>query len=163
MHKRTPAPVSDLEADHLGRSSDPRRAVVVSGCCGEPAPGQVSHCRDGRHRARSRGRRRRCALERARSPRGGLSCALAGDRGGRTAGRHRRTDRASWSYAVRIHLRAIVAAIALLGRDFAPTQAELARARRTKADRFWWFDEKPEAAVYDESSMHRCCGTATSS
>jgi putative pyruvate formate lyase activating enzyme len=48
-----------------------------------------------------------------------------------------------------IHLHAIVAAIALLGRDFAPTPEELARARKTKADRFWWFDEMPEAAVYD--------------
>ena len=48
-----------------------------------------------------------------------------------------------------IHLHAIVDAIALLGRDFTPTQAELARARRTKADRFFWFDELPDAAVYD--------------
>jgi putative pyruvate formate lyase activating enzyme len=48
-----------------------------------------------------------------------------------------------------IHLHAIIAAIALLGRDFVPTQAELARARRTKADPFWWFDEMPDAAVYD--------------
>jgi putative pyruvate formate lyase activating enzyme len=48
-----------------------------------------------------------------------------------------------------IHLHAIVDAIALLGRDFTPTQAELARARKTKADRFWWFDEVPGAAAYD--------------
>jgi putative pyruvate formate lyase activating enzyme len=48
-----------------------------------------------------------------------------------------------------IHLHAIVDAIALLGRDFAPTRAELAWARRTKADRFWWFDEMPGAAAYD--------------
>jgi putative pyruvate formate lyase activating enzyme len=48
-----------------------------------------------------------------------------------------------------IHLHAIVDAIALLGRDFRPTQAELARARKTKADRFFWFDESPGAAVYD--------------
>ena len=48
-----------------------------------------------------------------------------------------------------IHLHAIVDAIALLGRDFAPTQAELKRARRTKADRSFWFDEAPGNAVYD--------------
>jgi putative pyruvate formate lyase activating enzyme len=48
-----------------------------------------------------------------------------------------------------IHLHAIVHAIALLGRDFAPTQAELRRARQTKADRFFWFDEVPDKAVYD--------------
>jgi len=48
-----------------------------------------------------------------------------------------------------IHLHAIVDAIALLGRDFAPTQAELRQARKTKADRFLWFDELPDKAVYD--------------
>ena len=48
-----------------------------------------------------------------------------------------------------IHLHAIVHAIALLGRDFAPTQAELRRARQTKADRFFWFDEVPDKAVYE--------------
>jgi putative pyruvate formate lyase activating enzyme len=48
-----------------------------------------------------------------------------------------------------IHLHVIVAAIGLLGRDFAPAPAALARARRTKADRFWWFDEVPGAADYD--------------
>ena len=48
-----------------------------------------------------------------------------------------------------IHLHAIVDAIALLGRDFCPTQGELARARRTRADRFFWFEETPDAAVYD--------------
>jgi putative pyruvate formate lyase activating enzyme len=48
-----------------------------------------------------------------------------------------------------IHLHAIVDAIALLGRDFTPTQAELKRARRTKADRFFFFDELPDAATYD--------------
>jgi putative pyruvate formate lyase activating enzyme len=48
-----------------------------------------------------------------------------------------------------IHLHAIVDAIALLGRDFAPTQSELKRARRTKADRLFWFDEVPGNAVYD--------------
>ena len=47
-----------------------------------------------------------------------------------------------------IHLHAIVDAIALLGRDFTPTQAELGRARRTKADRLFWFDEMPDKAVY---------------
>jgi putative pyruvate formate lyase activating enzyme len=36
-----------------------------------------------------------------------------------------------------IHLHAIVHAIALLGRDFAPTHVELRRARKTKADRFF--------------------------
>jgi putative pyruvate formate lyase activating enzyme len=48
-----------------------------------------------------------------------------------------------------IHLHAIVDAIALLGRGFTPTPAELARARRTKADRFLWFDEVPAAASYE--------------
>jgi putative pyruvate formate lyase activating enzyme len=48
-----------------------------------------------------------------------------------------------------IHLHAIVDAIALLGRDFMPTQAELVQARKTKADRFFWFDEVPGDAVYD--------------
>jgi len=48
-----------------------------------------------------------------------------------------------------IHLHAIVDAIALLGRDFAPSAAELKRARRTKADRFFRFDEAPGAAGYD--------------
>jgi putative pyruvate formate lyase activating enzyme len=48
-----------------------------------------------------------------------------------------------------IHLHAIVDAIALLGRDFTPTRAELTRARRTKADRFWQFDETPDAALFD--------------
>ncbi|MGA7386945.1 MAG: radical SAM protein, partial [Pseudolabrys sp.] len=47
-----------------------------------------------------------------------------------------------------IHLHAIVDAIALLGRDFTPTQAELRQARRTKADRLFWFDEMPDKAVY---------------
>jgi len=47
-----------------------------------------------------------------------------------------------------IHLHAIVDAICLLGRDFVPTQAELARARKTKADRFFAFDEVPGAAEY---------------
>jgi putative pyruvate formate lyase activating enzyme len=48
-----------------------------------------------------------------------------------------------------IHLHAIVDAIALLGRDFQPTQAELRQARQTQADRFFQFDEVPGAAVYD--------------
>jgi putative pyruvate formate lyase activating enzyme len=48
-----------------------------------------------------------------------------------------------------IHLHSIVHAIALLGRDYAPTQGELARARKTKADRFLSFDEMPGAAIYD--------------
>jgi putative pyruvate formate lyase activating enzyme len=48
-----------------------------------------------------------------------------------------------------IHLHAIVDAIALLGRGFTPTRADLARARRTKADRFWQFDETPDAALFD--------------
>jgi putative pyruvate formate lyase activating enzyme len=48
-----------------------------------------------------------------------------------------------------IHLHAIVDAIALLGRDFAPSPAELARARKTKADRFWQFDDIPAAARFD--------------
>ncbi|MDQ4061939.1 MAG: pyruvate formate lyase activating enzyme, partial [Pseudomonadota bacterium] len=48
-----------------------------------------------------------------------------------------------------IHLHAIVEAIAVLGRGFTPTAAELARARRTKADRFYWFEEVPGGALYD--------------
>jgi hypothetical protein len=40
-----------------------------------------------------------------------------------------------------------------LGRDFTPTQAELARAHKTKADRFFWFDEMPSAAVYDGNAL----------
>ena len=48
-----------------------------------------------------------------------------------------------------IHLHAIVGAIAHLGRGFTPTRAELARARATKADRFYRFDEIPGAALYD--------------
>jgi putative pyruvate formate lyase activating enzyme len=39
--------------------------------------------------------------------------------------------------------------MALLGRDFVPTSAELRRARATKADRFFWFDELPDGAAYD--------------
>jgi putative pyruvate formate lyase activating enzyme len=49
-----------------------------------------------------------------------------------------------------IHLHAIVDAIALLGRNYKPTKAELARAHKTKADRFFWFDELAGAGVYDE-------------
>jgi putative pyruvate formate lyase activating enzyme len=48
-----------------------------------------------------------------------------------------------------IHLHTIVDAIALLGRDFTPTPAELKRARKTKADRFFWYDETPTAATYE--------------
>jgi putative pyruvate formate lyase activating enzyme len=48
-----------------------------------------------------------------------------------------------------IHLHAIVDAIALLGREFSPTPAERKRARQTKADRFFWFDEVPGAAIYE--------------
>jgi hypothetical protein len=44
---------------------------------------------------------------------------------------------------------AIVDAIALLGRDFTPTQAELRRALRTKADRLFWFDQVPGNALYE--------------
>jgi putative pyruvate formate lyase activating enzyme len=47
-----------------------------------------------------------------------------------------------------IHLHAIVDAIALLGREFTPSPAELGRARKTKAD-LWWFDETPGATLFD--------------
>jgi putative pyruvate formate lyase activating enzyme len=47
-----------------------------------------------------------------------------------------------------IHLHTIVDAIALLGRNFTPTAAELERARLTKADRFFHFEEVPGAALY---------------
>jgi putative pyruvate formate lyase activating enzyme len=33
--------------------------------------------------------------------------------------------------------------------DFVPTPAEIKQARKTKADRFFWFDEMPDAALYD--------------
>jgi putative pyruvate formate lyase activating enzyme len=48
-----------------------------------------------------------------------------------------------------IHLHSIVDAIALLGRGFTPSPQELARARCPKADRFFSFDDLPEAADYD--------------
>src|SRR5438093_4597692 len=48
-----------------------------------------------------------------------------------------------------IHLHAIVDAIALLGRGFMPSRAELERAGRTKADRFFSFRDVPGAAEYD--------------
>jgi putative pyruvate formate lyase activating enzyme len=48
-----------------------------------------------------------------------------------------------------IHLHVIIDAIALLGRNFTPTQAELRRARRTKADRLFWFDQVPSKALYE--------------
>jgi putative pyruvate formate lyase activating enzyme len=48
-----------------------------------------------------------------------------------------------------IHLHTIVDAITLLGRDFTPTPAERKRARKTKADPFFWFDEAPGAATYE--------------
>jgi putative pyruvate formate lyase activating enzyme len=48
-----------------------------------------------------------------------------------------------------IHLHAIVDAIALPGRDFTPSPAELARAGKTKADRFWQFDDIPAAALFN--------------
>jgi putative pyruvate formate lyase activating enzyme len=48
-----------------------------------------------------------------------------------------------------IHLHAIVDAIALLGRNYKPTEAELTRAHKTKADRFFWFDEVADAGVFD--------------
>jgi sulfatase maturation enzyme AslB (radical SAM superfamily) len=62
-----------------------------------------------------------------------------------------------------IHLHAIVDAIALLGRDFTPTQAELRGRGKTKADRFFWFDEEPSAAVYDGKFNAPMLGIATSS
>jgi putative pyruvate formate lyase activating enzyme len=48
-----------------------------------------------------------------------------------------------------IHLHAIVDAIAQLGRGFEPTRAELARAHRTKADRFLCFVGAPGESFYD--------------
>ena len=59
-----------------------------------------------------------------------------------------------------IHLHAIVDAIALLGRGFMPSRAELERAGRTKADRFFHFEEVPAAADYGGASTRRSCGTA---
>ena len=247
------------QTDSLGRPSHLRRLVLVPGRCGEPATGQVSHCRDGRHEARSGGQRRGCALGRTRPPHADISRALGGDPGGsrlppaaegpsllelcrelayrmlghcnfcpwdcrvdRVAGTRfgacklaagsrvssyfhhtgeelfyrgsegsgtifftscnmrcafcqngdistdkdngEETDPrtlAAMAWTLRregchninwvggevvIHLHSIVDAIALLGRDYTPTQAELARARKTKADRFFWFDEVPDAA-----------------
>src|SRR5262245_56875048 len=50
-----------------------------------------------------------------------------------------------------IHLHAIVDAIALIGRGFRPSPAELATARRTKADRFFFFREAPD---FDEAEFN---------
>ena len=47
-----------------------------------------------------------------------------------------------------IHLHSIVDAIARLGRGLAPTADDLARARQTKADRFYAFDAPQDAALY---------------
>ncbi|MBM3597950.1 MAG: pyruvate formate lyase activating enzyme [Alphaproteobacteria bacterium] len=49
---------------------------------------------------------------------------------------------------VTIHLHRIVEAIALLGNGFKPGPADLARARRTRADRFCWHDTRAEDASY---------------
>jgi len=70
------------QTDSLGRPGHPRCLVLVLGCCGEPATGQISHCRDGRHEGRSGGQRRGCALGRTRPPDTDISRALAGDPGG---------------------------------------------------------------------------------
>jgi putative pyruvate formate lyase activating enzyme len=48
-----------------------------------------------------------------------------------------------------IHLHAIVDSICLLGRDCEPAQLELARALKTKADRFYSYDEDPGSGEYD--------------
>jgi putative pyruvate formate lyase activating enzyme len=48
-----------------------------------------------------------------------------------------------------IHLHAIVDAIALLGRGFMPNSVELQQARKIKADRFFFFEDRPEFANYD--------------
>src|SRR5262249_42533214 len=66
----------------------------------------------------------------------------------RTPRRARRPNTNWVGGEVVIHLHAIVDAIALLGRGFVPTRAELRRARATKADRFFAFDELPGAAEY---------------
>jgi putative pyruvate formate lyase activating enzyme len=47
-----------------------------------------------------------------------------------------------------IHLHEIVAAIALLGRNYVPSRPVLARARRCKADGFYFFGDFPEQATY---------------
>ena len=60
-----------------------------------------------------------------------------------------------------IHLHAIVDAIALLGRDFTPTQAELRRARRTKPTVCSGSTQCPGRLSMRASSMRQCCGTAT--
>src|SRR4029450_12241957 len=39
------------QAENLGRFSDPQRAIVVPGRCGEPGPSQVPQGRNGRHAA----------------------------------------------------------------------------------------------------------------
>jgi putative pyruvate formate lyase activating enzyme len=62
-----------------------------------------------------------------------------------------------------IHLHSIVDAIALLGRDYTPTQAELARARKTKADRFSGSTRCLTPLSMRGRSMRRRSGTATSS
>ncbi len=47
-----------------------------------------------------------------------------------------------------IHLHTIVESIALLGKDFTPTSADVSRAFATKSDRVHWFDRRPERASY---------------
>src|SRR5947207_5153570 len=59
-----------------------------------------------------------------------------------------------------IHLHAIVDAIALLGRGFAPSPAEIERARRTKADRSFFFRACPAPPSTTGASTRRSCGTA---
>jgi len=49
---------------------------------------------------------------------------------------------------VTIHLHRIVEAIALLGRDFAPDRADLARALTTRGDRAFWYEARPEHGRY---------------
>jgi hypothetical protein len=60
--------MSDLTLTVWDDPGHPRCLVLVPGRCGEPAIGQVSHRRDGRHEARSGGPRRGCALDRTRPP-----------------------------------------------------------------------------------------------
>jgi hypothetical protein len=56
-----------------------------------------------------------------------------------------------------IHLHAIVDALALLGRDFTPTQVERKRARKTKADRFFCLTR---CRTRPRSSIHQAVSSA---
>ncbi len=67
--------------ENLGRPGDLQCARLVSRRCGEPASGQVSHRRYGRHESRPRGSGRRRAVGRARPADPEFPRALGGNPG----------------------------------------------------------------------------------